>query len=221
MRLRSADPEDPPRIFFNYLSEEADRQAYRDGLRLTRELFAQPAFDPFRGEEVSPGSDVTTDDEIDDWVARSAETAYHPCGTCRMGTDELAVVDTECRVHGVENLRVVDSSIMPAVTNGNINAPTIMIGEKAADHILGKRAPRTVRVRFIRSLGRGVRNSAKEHRGGGLTRWSNSPACPGEKSCPDGLSGRSRLLATHSQAINLNNHPNVRPLRELVITEEK
>jgi choline dehydrogenase len=138
VRLRSADPEDPPRIFFNYLSEEADRQAYRDGLRLTRELFAQPAFDPFRGEEVSPGSDVTTDDEIDDWVAGSAETAYHPCGTCRMGTDELAVVDTECRVHGVENLRVVDSSIMPAITNGNINAPTIMIGEKAADHILGK-----------------------------------------------------------------------------------
>nr|WP_264754833.1 GMC oxidoreductase [Marinobacter sp. LV10R510-11A] len=138
VKLRSADPEDPPRMFFNYLSDEADRQAYRDGLRLTRELFAQPAFDPFRGEEVSPGPDVTTDDEIDDWVAHSAETAYHPCGTCRMGTDELAVVDNECRVHGVENLRVVDSSIMPAVTNGNINAPTIMIGEKAADHILAK-----------------------------------------------------------------------------------
>lgn len=138
VRLRSADPEDPPRMFFNYLSEEADRQAYRDGVRLTRELFAQPAFDPYRGEEVSPGRDVQTDDEIDDWVARTAETAYHPCGTCRMGTDENAVVDPECRVRGVENLRVVDSSVMPTVTNGNINAPTIMIGEKAADHILGK-----------------------------------------------------------------------------------
>lgn len=138
VRLRSADPEDPPRMFFNYLSEEADKQTYRDGVRLTRELFAQPAFDPYRGEEVSPGRDVQTDDEIDDWVARSAETAYHPCGTCRMGTDEYAVVDPECRVRGVKNLRVVDSSIMPTVTNGNINAPTIMIGEKAADHILGK-----------------------------------------------------------------------------------
>ncbi|WP_295718855.1 choline dehydrogenase [uncultured Halovibrio sp.] len=136
--LRSADPADPPRMQFNYLTEEADKQAYRDGLRLTRELFAQPAFDPYRGEEVSPGKEVQTDDEIDDWVARSAETAYHPCGTCRMGEDDMAVVDPECRVRGVENLRVVDSSIMPTVTNGNINAPTIMIGEKAADHILGR-----------------------------------------------------------------------------------
>ncbi|WP_341938162.1 choline dehydrogenase [Marinimicrobium sp. C2-29] len=136
--LNSADPADPPRMQFNYLSEEADKQAYRDGLRLTREIFSQAAFDPYRGEEVSPGRDVQSDDEIDDWVAQSAETAYHPCGTCRMGEDEQAVVDPECRVRGVENLRVVDSSIMPTVTNGNINAPTIMIGEKAADHILGK-----------------------------------------------------------------------------------
>ncbi|XOZ34125.1 choline dehydrogenase [Halomonadaceae bacterium KBTZ08] len=136
--LRSADPADPPRMRFNYLAAEADKQAYRDGVRLTRELFAQPAFDPYRGEEVSPGRDVQSDDEIDDWVARSAETAYHPCGTCRMGEDDGAVVDPECRVRGVANLRVVDSSIMPTVTNGNINAPTIMIGEKAADHILGR-----------------------------------------------------------------------------------
>jgi choline dehydrogenase len=138
VRLRSADPADPPRMFFNYLAEEADKQAYRNGLRLTREIFAQPAFDAYRDEEVSPGSDVQTDAEIDDWVARTAETAYHPSGSCRMGTDGMAVVDPECRVHGVSNLRVVDSSIMPTVTNGNINAPTIMIGEKAADHILGR-----------------------------------------------------------------------------------
>ncbi len=138
VRLNSADPADPPRMFFNYLAEEADKQAYRDGVRLTREIFAQPAFDAYRGEEVSPGADVNSDAEIDDWVARSAETAYHPCGTCRMGTDAMAVVDPECRVHGVDNLRVVDSSIMPTITNGNINAPTIMIGEKGADHILGK-----------------------------------------------------------------------------------
>ncbi len=138
VRLRSADPDEAPEIRFNYLQEEADRQAYRDGVRLTREILAQPAFEPYRGKEVSPGSNVQTDEEIDQWVAASAETAYHPCGSCRMGTDPMAVVDPQCRVHGVENLRVVDSSVMPTLTNGNINAPTIMIGEKAADHILGR-----------------------------------------------------------------------------------
>ncbi|MEX1198627.1 MAG: choline dehydrogenase [Pseudohongiellaceae bacterium] len=137
LRLRSADPDEAPDILFNYLQEEQDRQAYRDGLRLTREILAQPAFDPFRGEEVSPGADVQSDEEIDQWVAETAETAYHPCGSCRMGTDAKAVVDPQCRVHGIDSLRVVDSSVMPTLTNGNINAPTIMIGEKAADHILG------------------------------------------------------------------------------------
>jgi choline dehydrogenase len=107
-------------------------------LRLTREIFAQPAFRPFLGEELSPGKQVQSDEEIDDWLAQSAETAYHPCGSCRMGTDPMAVVDPQCRVHGIDNLRVVDSSIMPTVTNGNLNAPTIMIGEKGADHILGR-----------------------------------------------------------------------------------
>lgn len=136
--LRSSDPAAPPEILFNYLVEEQDKQDYRTALRLTREIFAQPALDPYRGDEVSPGKDVQTDDEIDDWVAHTAETAYHPCGSCRMGTDDMAVVDPQGRVHGVENLRVVDSSIMPTVTNGNINVPTIMIGEKCADHILGR-----------------------------------------------------------------------------------
>lgn len=138
VRLKSPDPVAPPEILFNYLSEEQDRADYRTALRLTRELFAQAAFDPYRGAELSPGEDVRSDDEIDAWVAASAETAYHPAGTCRMGSDDLAVVDPECRVHGVEGLRVVDSSIMPTLTNGNINAPTIMIGEKAADRILGR-----------------------------------------------------------------------------------
>ncbi|MDI5983848.1 choline dehydrogenase [Halomonas sp. M4R5S39] len=138
VRLASSDPEAAPTLVFNYLQEEADRQAYRDGLRLTREIFAQPAFDPYRGEELTPGPHVQSDAEIDDWVAGSAETAYHPCGTCKMGTDAMAVVDPHCRVHGIDNLRVVDSSIMPTVTNGNINAPTIMIAEKAADMILGR-----------------------------------------------------------------------------------
>jgi choline dehydrogenase len=137
LRLKSNDPCAAPEIFFNYLHEEEDKQAYRDGLRLTREIFAQSAFDAYRGREVSPGNKVQSDEEIDNWVAESAETAYHPCGSCRMGSDPMAVVDPQCRVHGIENLRVVDSSIMPSVTNGNLNAPTIMIGEKAADHILG------------------------------------------------------------------------------------
>lgn len=138
VQLTSADPEAAPRLVFNYLQEEADRQAYCDGLRLTREIFAQPAFDAYRGEELSPGTAVQSDAEIDDWVAGSAETAYHPCGTCKMGTDPMAVVDPQCRVHGIHHLRVVDSSIMPTITNGNINAPTIMIAEKAADMILGQ-----------------------------------------------------------------------------------
>lgn len=138
VKLTSSDPEASPAFCFNYLQEEEDKQAYRAGIRLTREIFAQPAFDAFRGEELMPGDHVQTDAEIDAWVADNAETAYHPCGSCRMGTDPMAVVDTECRVHGIEALRVVDSSIMPTVTNGNINAPTIMIGEKAADHILNR-----------------------------------------------------------------------------------
>ena len=137
VKLKSSDPAAAPELVFNYLSEEQDKEAFRAGLRFTREIFAQPAFDPYRGRELSPGPDVRTVDEIDAWVADTAETAYHPAGTCRIGTDELAVVDPQCRVHGIENLRVVDSSIMPTVTNGNLNAPTIMIGEKGADHILG------------------------------------------------------------------------------------
>ncbi|ARB47446.1 choline dehydrogenase [Alloalcanivorax xenomutans] len=139
--LMSADPEAPPRIQFNYFAEEEDKAAFRAGLHFTREIFNQPAFDPYRGRELMPGPDVNSDDEIDDWLAQSAETAYHPAGSCRMGTDPMAVVDPRCRVHGMENLRVVDSSIMPTVTNGNLNAPTIMIGEKAADLILGRSLP--------------------------------------------------------------------------------
>lgn len=138
VQLQSRDPESAPDILFNYLQEEEDRQAFRIGVRLTREIIAQPAFGAYRGREVSPGPAVQSDEEIDAWIADKAETAYHPCGSCRMGTDSLSVVDPECRVYGIGNLRVVDSSIMPTITNGNINAPTIMIGEKAADHILGK-----------------------------------------------------------------------------------
>jgi choline dehydrogenase len=140
VRLRSTDPRDPPRILFNYLSTPEDMQEMRACVRLTREIFAQPAFARWRGREIQPGEGVQTDAEIDAFVRRHVESAYHPCGTCRMGAvdDEMAVVDPETRVRGLQGLRVVDSSIMPSVTTGNLNAPTIMLAEKAADHILGK-----------------------------------------------------------------------------------
>ncbi|MEJ6785573.1 choline dehydrogenase [Aminobacter sp. Piv2-1] len=138
LKLKSRDPREAPSLFFNYLHDEYDRQVFRDGIRLTREIFAQPAFDAYRGPEILPGPDVRSDDEMDDFVARNAATAYHPCGTCQMGREPMAVVDPETRVHGMDGLRVIDSSIMPSITNGNLNAPTIMIGEKGADHVLGK-----------------------------------------------------------------------------------
>ena len=140
VRLRSADPRDPPRILFNYLSTPEDMQEMRACVRLTREIFAQPAFARWRGREIQPGEGVQSDADIDAFVRRHVESAYHPCGTCRMGgvDDALAVVDPETRVRGLDGLRVVDSSIMPSVTTGNLNAPTIMLAEKAVDHILGK-----------------------------------------------------------------------------------
>ena len=138
--LRSADPRAKPVIRFNYMSHPDDWTEFRHCIRQTREIFAQAAFDPFRGKEISPGSHVQTDDELDDFILKNVESAYHPCGTCKMGRadDPMAVVDPECRVIGVEGLRVADSSIFPRVTNGNLNSPSIMTGEKAADHILGK-----------------------------------------------------------------------------------
>ena len=136
--MRSAQPGDTPHIRFDYLSEEEDRVTFRRAVRLTREIFAQPAFDPYRGEEVLPGADVVSDEALDAWIADSAGTAYHPSCTCPMGSGKEAVVDDQLRVHGIDGLRVVDSSIMPVITNGNLNAPTIMIGEKASDMILGK-----------------------------------------------------------------------------------
>ena len=136
--LRSGDVHEQPRLIFNYVSEEEDRLALRRGARLTREIVAQPAFDRFRGPEIRPGAEIESDEDLDDWIAQYAATSYHPSGTCKMGQDSMAVVDPQTKVHGIEGLRVVDSSIIPMITNGNLNAPTIMIGEKAADMILGK-----------------------------------------------------------------------------------
>jgi len=142
VRLRSAEPREPPRIFFNYMSRSEDWAEMRACVRLTREIFAQRAFDRYRGREIAPGEAVRTDAEIDTFIRARAESAYHPCGTCRMGAaaDPLAVVDPQGRVIGLESLRVVDSSVMPAITTGNLNAPTIMLAEKLADAIRG-RAP--------------------------------------------------------------------------------
>ncbi|AWI85469.1 choline dehydrogenase [Alloyangia pacifica] len=138
--LKSADPKHAPSIFFNYMSHEDDWVDFRTCIRLTREIFGQEAFAPYRGHEIQPGDAVQTDEELNDFIRAHAESAYHPCGTCRMGaaSDPMAVVDPECRVIGVEGLRVADSSIFPQITNGNLNAPSIMTGEKASDHILGK-----------------------------------------------------------------------------------
>ena len=134
----SNDPRKPPEIQFNYMKTEGDRQEIRDGVRLTREIFAQKVFDPFRGPELAPGAQVRSDDEIDAFIRARAESAYHPSCTCKMGTDEMAVTDSQGRVRGTENLRIVDASIMPSIASGNLNAPVIMMAEKLADLIRGK-----------------------------------------------------------------------------------
>lgn len=140
VRIRSADAGDKPRIRFNYLEQPEDIEAWRRCIRLTREILAQPALDPYRGREVQPGPEVASDQAIDEWVRGNVESAYHPCGSCRMGApgDPGAVVDPECRVIGVERLRVVDASVFPTATNGNLNAPTIMLAERASDLVLGR-----------------------------------------------------------------------------------
>jgi choline dehydrogenase len=140
VRLRSAEPLDKPRILFNYLSEPDDWEEMRACVRLTREIFAQPAFDRYRGRELQPGSAVQSDAQIDAFIRDKVESAFHPSCTCKMGAadDAMAVVDSDTRVRGLQGLHIVDSSIMPSVTTGNLNAPTIMLAEKAADHILGR-----------------------------------------------------------------------------------
>ena len=140
VRLTSADPAAPPEIRFNYMSHPDDWAEFRACVRLTRRIFDQPAFAPYRGEEIQPGATVQTDEQIDAFIRDNAESAFHPCGTARIGApdDAGAVVDPALRVIGVQGLRVADSSVFPQITNGNLNAPSIMTGEKAADHILGR-----------------------------------------------------------------------------------
>lgn len=138
--ISSADTTIAPTILFNYYQHEEDIKAWRQCIRLTREIMAQPAMDSYRGEEIQPGLDVSSDKEIDTWVKQNVESAYHPAGSCKMGRadDSLAVVDKNCKVYGIENLRVVDASVFPTLPNGNINAPVIMVAEKIADVVLAK-----------------------------------------------------------------------------------
>ncbi|MCU7553856.1 choline dehydrogenase [Alteromonas sp. ASW11-19] len=138
VKAKSADPQQPPSILFNYLQHEEDIEGFRACVRLTREIINQPAMDEYRGKEIQPGEDIQSDEDIDAFVRDAVESAYHPSCTCKMGEDDMAVVDSTTRVRGIENLHVVDSSIFPTIPNGNLNGPTIMVAEKAADIILGK-----------------------------------------------------------------------------------
>jgi choline dehydrogenase len=137
VHAKSKDPREHPSILFNYMSHEQDWQEFRDGIRITREIMAQSALDPYRGREISPGAELQSDAELDEFVRQHAETAFHPSCTCKMGEDDMAVVDGQGRVHGLQGLRVVDASIMPQIITGNLNATTIMLAEKIADKIRG------------------------------------------------------------------------------------
>ncbi|EPJ2808346.1 choline dehydrogenase [Pseudomonas putida] len=151
VRALSADPYQHPQIRFNYLESEEDREGFRRCVRLTREIIAQPAMDRYRGEELAPGPQVQTDEEIDAFVRANMESTMHPCGSCRMGEDDLAVVDSALRVRGLQGLRVIDSSVFPSEPNGNLNAPTIMLAERAADLVRGRQplAPVDVPVGLV------------------------------------------------------------------------
>jgi choline dehydrogenase len=141
VRINSSNPKAKPTIIFNYMETEQDRQDWRDCIRLTREILSQPALDDFNAGEASPGIDVSSDEEIDAWVRANVESAYHPSCSCKMGSldDPMTVVNNEGQVNGIENLRVIDSSVFPTIPNGNLNGPTIMLAEKMADSVLGKK----------------------------------------------------------------------------------
>ncbi len=151
VKIQTADPNAAPSILFNYYQNEEDREAWRQCIRLTRDIIKQSAMDDFRGDEIQPGINIDNDAEIDQWVKENVESAYHPAGTCKMGllADETSVVDKDCKVHGLENLRVVDASIFPTLPNGNINAPVIMAAEKAADLILGQRTLDPANIKIV------------------------------------------------------------------------
>jgi len=154
LKVVSADVRDKPAFTFNYLSTFEDKREWVEAISAARKILGQSAFDPYNGGEISPGPHVASDEQILDWVRKDGETAYHPSCTCKMGTDAMSVVDpTSMRVHGMAGLRVVDASVMPYVTNGNIYAPVMMVAEKAADLILGKTPLDPESVEFYRHVG--------------------------------------------------------------------
>lgn len=159
VQVRSKDAREHPSILFNYMSTEQDWQEFRDAIRITREIMAQPALDKYRGREISPGLEVQTDEELDEFIRTHAETAFHPSCSCKMGEDEMAVVDGQGRVHGMEGLRVVDASIMPQIITGNLNATTIMIAEKIADRIRRRQPLPRSRARYYVSGNTPVRKA--------------------------------------------------------------
>lgn len=160
VQVKSKDPRQHPSILFNYMSSEQDWHEFRDAIRITREIMAQPALDPYRGREISPGVDVQTDEQLDAFIREHAETAFHPSCSCKMGSDEMAVVDGQGRVHGMQGLRVVDASIMPQIITGNLNATTIMIAEKIADKIRGRDALPKSTADYYQANGAPVRKEA-------------------------------------------------------------
>ena len=140
IKLKSDDPYAAPSIRFNYMQTEHDLKEMREGIRLAREIFQQKAFDEFRGKELNPGN-VDNDNDLNEFIRNKGDTAYHPCGTCKMGKDNTSVVNAKLQVYEIENLRVVDASIMPKIITGNLNATTVMIAEKASDYILEQSLP--------------------------------------------------------------------------------
>jgi choline dehydrogenase len=159
VKLRSRDPHAHPSILFNYMAEALDWREFRDAIRVTREIIAQPALDRYRGRELNPGAQLKSDAELDAFVRARAETAFHPSCSCAMGYDDMAVVDAEGRVHGIDGLRVVDASIMPRITTGNLNAPTIMLAEKIADRIRAREPLERVDVPYYVANGAPARRT--------------------------------------------------------------
>jgi choline dehydrogenase len=159
VKLTSRDPHAHPGILFNYMADPLDWREFRDALRITREIMQQPALSKYRGRELNPGAKRMSDRDLDAFIRAKAETAYHPSCSCKMGYDDMAVVDAEGRVHGMEGLRVVDASIMPQITTGNLNAPTIMLAEKIADRIRGREALPRVETPYFVANGKRARDS--------------------------------------------------------------
>jgi choline dehydrogenase len=151
VKLKSSNPNDSPRIQFNYMQTEHDLNEMREGIKIARNIFHQKAFDHYRGKEISPGENINSDDGLNNFIRSKGDTAYHPSCTCKMGNDDMSVVDQDLKVYGVEKLRVVDASIMPNIVSGNLNATTVMIAEKASDLIQNKITAEKVNIEFYKA----------------------------------------------------------------------